>query len=203
LDEEPPPELSESFVTDSPQFHAAVLKAAGDYLKYSLVDQHPNWAPSLCAAPSDPPRVAISASEAADSHGQKLYYLFAKQQTAYEYASHGANPVGQVVVKESWTAEPTEEAAGFAQHASGWQVTPYATHQGKTFKPGEKGPLFVMLKLDPTTPETDQGWVYATLTPDGKEVQAAGRLQTCMGCHQEAKPDRLFGPQSPPPKPGG
>ena len=50
-----------------------------------------------------------------------------------------------------------------------------------------------MVKLDPATPGTDEGWVYGTVSPDGKAVGAAGRVASCMKCHAEAKSDRLFG----------
>ena len=36
---------------------------------------------------------------------------------------------------------------------------------------------------------------HATLTPDGKTVMAAGKIASCMECH-ESKKDRLFGVKS-------
>jgi hypothetical protein len=50
-----------------------------------------------------------------------------------------------------------------------------------------------MYKLDAKTPGTDEGWVYGTVTPDGKDVTCAGRVASCMGCHADAPHDRLFG----------
>jgi hypothetical protein len=50
-----------------------------------------------------------------------------------------------------------------------------------------------MFKLDPKTPGTDEGWVYGTVTADGKTVTSAGRVASRMKCHQEAPHDRLFG----------
>lgn len=50
-----------------------------------------------------------------------------------------------------------------------------------------------MMKLDPATPNTDDGWVYATLTPDGKAVTASGRIASCTECHTKAPHERLFG----------
>jgi hypothetical protein len=50
-----------------------------------------------------------------------------------------------------------------------------------------------MFRLDPSTPDTDAGWVYATVTPDG-QVTSAGRVASCMGCHEtSATHERLFG----------
>lgn len=59
--------------------------------------------------------------------------------------------------------------------------------------PLTRSDLFIMAKLDPKTAGTDQGWVYGTVTPDGKTVTAAGRVESCMKCHQAARHDRLFG----------
>jgi hypothetical protein len=62
------------------------------------------------------------------------------------------------------------------------------------YKAAKPAGLFVMMKLDPKTPGTDAGWVYGTLSADGKAVTAAGKVESCMKCHQDAKHDRLFGP---------
>jgi hypothetical protein len=45
-------------------------------------------------------------------------------------------------------------------------------------------------------PGTDAGWIYATITPDGKTLTSAGRVQQCMDCHEAAPHDRLFGIQT-------
>jgi hypothetical protein len=63
-----------------------------------------------------------------------------------------------------------------------------------TYHAKEKGPLFVMFKVGPRTPGTDEGWVYGTATADGKRVTSAGWVESCMKCRQEAPHDRLFGP---------
>ena len=55
-----------------------------------------------------------------------------------------------------------------------------------------------MFRLDAATPDTDEGWVYATVSPAG-QVTAAGRVASCMGCHEtSATHERLYGvPLSP------
>jgi hypothetical protein len=92
---------------------------------------------------------------------------------------------GQVVVKESWIAEEIKAEERFTTDAVG--------PDGKRYKPGAKGPLFVMYQTDPKDPLADDGWVYGTLTADGKAVTGVGRLQNCMRCHQTAPHGRLFG----------
>ena len=39
---------------------------------------------------------------------------------------------------------------------------------------------------------SDAGWVYGTVTPDGR-VTSAGRVASCMGCHVDAPHERMFG----------
>jgi len=57
--------------------------------------------------------------------------------------------------------------------------------------PRAKGPLFVMLK-------SEGEWIYATATPDGKEITASGKIASCRECHEsERTRDRMFGLASP------
>jgi hypothetical protein len=149
-----------------------VLEAAREYPRYGRVNDRLNWAPTLCKAPPPiPPRVSVSRDP--ETHGRKLYHLYAKHFDAYRMSEELSQPVGQVLVKESWLPA----AGSTAKH-------PVA---------GERAPLFVMMKTG--EPDSDAGWIYATLTPDGKTVTAAGRLASCMECH-ESKKDRIFGMKS-------
>ena len=184
-------------------FHKELLQAAKDYKAWGRVDDDPRWAPFDCRMP-DPALARFSASKDADTHGQKLYSLFAKDRTAY-VKLRGDRPVavGQVVVKESWVPEETAEVRpGEIDPAKvtrtkgtpgGDRFYPYATRGDKVFKASKPAGLFVMMKLDPKTPGTDVGWVYGTISADGKTVTAAGKVESCMKCHRDAKHDRLFG----------
>lgn len=50
-----------------------------------------------------------------------------------------------------------------------------------------KSALFLMVK-------TRGEWTYATATPDGSTVTAAGRLTACIDCHESPRTrDRMFG----------
>ncbi len=73
------------------------------------------------------------------------------------------------------------------------RFNPFASKDGKLYRAGEKSTLFIMVKVSPGTPGTDDGWVYGTVTADGKQVTSAGMVQNCMACHQGAPHDRLFG----------
>jgi len=175
-------------------FEEQTLAIAADYLSWGRVDDELRWAPGLCRQPL--PGVAHqSTSNDPTTHGQKLYSLFAKNWANYPDGPQD----GQAVVKQSWKVEEvTTPDASF-------NPVPTANDAGDHFYPYAKGPdggifhatdpagLFIMFKLDPTTPETDEGWVYATVSPAG-QVTAGGRVATCMGCHEaSATHERLFG----------
>lgn len=148
------------------------LSIGETYRSFGQVDNASRWAPTDCQPPP-PAQTAprLSASRDAQTHGRKLYYLFAKDRASYLHARELAQPIGQVVVKESWIpaegSTPAHPAAGI------------------------RGPLFVMLKTGEA--DSDGGWIYATLTPDGSRVTASGKLVSCMECHRSARFDRLFG----------
>jgi hypothetical protein len=134
------------------------------------VDETSRWAPTDCRAPAPGP-ARISQSRDPETHGRKLYYLFARNRDAYLHASDLEQPPGQVIVKQSW-----HPAAGSTF------VRPVT---------GLPGPLFVMAKTE--GPEGDGGWIYATATPDGKTITAWGKLASCRECHEQAPQDRVFG----------
>jgi hypothetical protein len=151
---------------------APILKAAAEYAAYGRVSDLLRWGPLDCKVPAPaPPRMSVSRDP--DTHGRKLYHLYARHFDAYRMSHELPQPVGQVLVKESWF--------------------PVARSTAQQPVVGDKGPLFVMMKTG--EPESDGGWIYATLTPDGRTVTASGKLASCMECHQ-SKSDRLFGVKS-------
>jgi hypothetical protein len=154
--------------------NAVVLSAAKAYRSYPRVSNAANWAPELCIAVRTDPR--MSDATPGSPHGRKLYHLYAKQAEDYlRTPSPSARPtsrVGQVLVKEAFTPETD---------AQGRPVL------------GAPAGLFVMALLDPATPGTDQGWVYGVTTPDHKAVIEAGAIASCMKCHEQTGPGRLFG----------
>jgi len=149
-----------------------------------------------------PPRPTSSKSNDQATHGRKLFYSYAKDREAYYRLSYPSDeptgeksrttsPVGQVLVKESWTAVPVDLTDG-SKDASYFEIM-VRDAQGKAHRPGDRGPLYIMYKVDPATPNTDEGWIYATLTPDGTKITEAGRIASCMACHVATPKDRLFG----------
>lgn len=188
---------------------------AQQYAKYSRVsDERVGWAPESCMGPP-PPSVKPTAAPEASPHGRKLYFLYARDEASYIEMSGNhwhprttsyVNPVGQAVVKEAFTPVPAEgERARYdelkkAVHRFDHD-TPEAreferfteTDDGKLFRAGDLSTLFVMLKLDPKTPGTDQGWVYATIDKDLKTITSMGAIDSCMNCHKQTDRDRLYG----------
>jgi hypothetical protein len=194
------------------RFHERLLTIAQNYKSFGRVDDKMRWAPLDCAAPG-PPELSVSASTDADTHGRKLYAVFAFFKEDDGYIKGGQpSPVNQEIVKESWVPEEVKDdgrplpptSRPVEQIAPGFSIgqpkppavevyLPYARKDGKLYHAAEQADLFIMFKMDPKTPGTDQGWVYGTVTPDGKQVTSAGRVESCMQCHVAAPHDRLFG----------
>jgi hypothetical protein len=192
-------------------FHARLLEIAGSYGEYHSVNEEAHWAPVTCQSfasafsprpPAPPIEPLLSASGDSTTHGRKLYWLFAKEMPESGHGDYTVpgkpNPVGQVVVKEAWLPKEVkdEETLSYAKKelTSGAKGSPFARQpDGRVFQMTSKSALFIMYKTEPHTPGTDQGWVYGTVTPDGKEVTSAGRVESCMNCHIKAPHDRLFG----------
>jgi hypothetical protein len=205
----PPGSAATSGDENSPQFQAQLQGIATAYASYGRVDDQMRWAPTLCRMPL-PGSARYSEGDPA-SHGMKLFSVFAAMRDEYIHPTSDAVSVGQVVVKESWKLEaidPAQELSVTGASASGGALTatqqvdlqrihsgfyPYATQGGVTYRATDRFGLYMMAKLDPTTADTDQGWLYGTVTMDGT-VTAAGRVESCMGCHvASAKHERLFG----------
>jgi hypothetical protein len=69
------------------------------------VDDEFRWAPGLCRRPN-PGRARTSASLDDQTHGRKLYSLFARNRDEYlAVADDSPVAVGQVIVKQSWIPE--------------------------------------------------------------------------------------------------
>lgn len=178
-----------------PRFVATIRAASAPYAKWGRVDEKPNIAPMLCDMPHRTgdygSQGAIHISEAADApHGKKLYYLWASDRRAYLELGHAPIANGFTIVKQAFAAKPTTEP----KREFRYDASPlYDAMQvdGHWMTTGEAKGLYVMTKLG-AQDGTDAGWVYGTIDPAG-EVTSAGRVATCIGCHEDAPHDRLFG----------
>jgi hypothetical protein len=172
---------------DSP-FVATVKAAVKDYRSFALVTGSPRVAPTDCRMPAPHARM----SNAAKEHGGKLYLLFARFADGSEYVKAGEPAkVGQTLVKEAWGAVPGEPK-GETEASRRYGESPVHRDGGNVHHAGDSAGLFVMHKLAADTKDTDHGWVYATIDRDG-HVTGAGRMASCIRCHEDAVEDRRFG----------
>lgn len=216
--EQKPPAIAEILALVKPNdFEAALLRVAKDYRDWDRVSDHAHMSPTLCWAP--PPEGAQRSESKDDStHGKKLYHLYCSMPDEYSSVPFGqvdaysreqpGNPTkavfsaGCALVKESWTAlevpidsvPKVPPSAADARETRREYPVNYLVEQGKAWKMGEQKDLFIMLRAPNGTEGTDEGWVYGTVTPDGSKVTSSGRVESCMHCHEDAKFERLFGP---------
>ncbi|MDI1428636.1 hypothetical protein [Polyangium sorediatum] len=183
-----------------PRFVPLLAAAFRDYKAWGRIDDELRWAPWLCRMPQ-PGRTRMSAAEDG-GHARKLYSVFAKDQHPYPIIHTAApvpQPVGQIVVKESYLPElmdkpiPQGELAALQEMpATADHFNPYVRVGDRVYRASRLAGAYVVLKVAPETPGTDAGWVYGTVTPEG-EVTSAGRVASCMGCHVSARHERVFG----------
>lgn len=162
-----------------------LLEIAGEYQHYGIVDTKFSWVQTLCRIYQPPARFSESDDKA--THGGKIYLLYAKDWKAYVAGIKDAQPAGQAIVKEAWEpkAISREDSERFHSYDREHRMQP-AERDGQHFTAGEKHGLFIMFK-DPA------GWQFGTVSPDGKRVIRSGCISSCLKCHQEAKPDSLYG----------
>jgi hypothetical protein len=200
-----------------PRFAETLHHAAAKYRQWGRVDERPNLAPMLCRAPSGidygfPSHARLSGADDAQ-HGRKLYYLFAglgEHGMGEHYGRLGTPaaqeiPVGFTIVKQSWTAvpsprpvanEPVPIDESFRLSSNAPAPINWVVHDGQRLEVGEQAELFVLTKVGPPDmPGTDAGWIYATLSADGTRITSSGLVEQCMGCHEAATHERLFGLQ--------
>ncbi|MEO6597855.1 MAG: VWA domain-containing protein [Planctomycetota bacterium] len=172
---------------DSP-FVPVIKQAVRDYEQFVRVTGSARVAPKDCLIPAPPARVSAAERE----HGGKIYLLYARFADGLDYIKPGEPAkVGQTLVKQSWTRIEGQQTQ--ATEASKRYMSALVGKDGeKVFYGGDAAGLFVMHKLAPETPDTDQGWVYATIDRNGF-VTAAGRVASCMRCHESVAEDRRFG----------
>ncbi len=174
------------------EFVPRLREIAEEYSDWTRLGDAPLVAPTSCIGPP-PPAPLLSESRDYGTHGRKLYFLYARDVAAYRTWKESDQPVGQAFVKQSF--EPVivaPESEEFMELKYQGKAT---LRRAQGWKLGEERDLFVMYKLAPDTPNTDAGWVYGTVTPDG-EVTSAGRVANCMGCHVDADRDRMFGAEA-------
>jgi hypothetical protein len=156
------------------------LEIAREYESYGIVDTKFMWVQVLCRIYEPPARMSASADP--ETHGDKLYLLYAKNWDAYVKGIRDRQPAGQVIVKETWDARvsDSEEAGG------GRRLAEPVRKDGKWHHPDTRHALFIMVKAD-------DGWRFGTVSGDRTRVFQSGVIRSCAKCHEKADPDGLFG----------
>lgn len=163
-----------------------VARIAADYRTWGALDQPLRLAPTLCRRPPAGGDPTTRRSEAEDgAHGKKLYRLYARDPAAYRGVESGAPQAHQVLVKEAFEAVP------FEMPGPGSVPPDVVITTDGLFRAGAPAGLFVMHR-GPEPGEDERLWTYATVDPAG-EVEAVGRLESCVRCHAEAPYGGLFG----------
>ncbi|HWB77196.1 MAG TPA: hypothetical protein VG755_19655 [Nannocystaceae bacterium] len=176
-------------------------EVATAYRSWGMVDNQFHWAPGLCAMPMEGV-MHSSAAEGEGAHAQKVFVLYASDAMGYwkstdekgrlpkslaqPHVLTSRGDVAQVLVKESFVPAKLGEGST-AMHG---HVRP-AKKGDETFVAGDPMGLFVMAQLTGRPANTDDGWIYATIAPDGT-IGESGVIATCRDCHAKEK-DRIFG----------
>ena len=187
---DPEPLQHSAQAENNPAFHPRLRELANTYQSFARVDDELHWAPTLCRQPQ-PSMPRRSQSPLEDTHGRKLYFVFAQDRAAYLSRS-GKSPAfeGQAVIKEAWTAAEVRPDTPYDKAQS---PVMYIPEGDKLFHAQDRAGLFIMFRLATDTPGTDAGWVYGTVDPVSGTVTSSGTVQSCMSCHRQAKYERLFG----------
>ncbi len=150
------PELSKSESDLANQIFAGrLLEIATEYKQYERVDQTMRWSPfdcSLYGLPRMPEGLGrISESDSQETHGRKLYFLYARKSRPYRFdlampgTEDKAAPLGQVLVKEAWHPIKFERSRDRALDPK----TIQAGADGNFYYAGDKQGLFIMFKMTP------------------------------------------------------
>ena len=195
-----------------------LLDIAQQYGTFRLASPTPAWAIASCRVVTPGEFTGVpSRSDDQRTHGSKIYKLWVSDFDAYMRLSGldplgdkppviepaaGAKlsiiaPIGLTLVKETFESvevPKTEEPKPNRYRRD------LVVDGDRAFRQGAPAELFIMTKLDPKTPNTDIGWIYAVVSTDRKTVLRSGRIESCMGCHEQTTRDRLYGPESTWPK---
>lgn len=129
------------------------------------------------------------ADTAVSPHGNKLYKLFVKDQSSYDFISR-TQPIGQTLVKETWNIKEVDQDS-----SSLYTDAILSENDGKWYRPSTVSQLFIMYKEEPNE-SNDNGWVYGIVDVESKsapKVLSRGKISSCISCHKGTKYDRLFG----------
>jgi hypothetical protein len=158
------------------------------------------WTIALCSRPKNiemgwyhkiDSSFISKADKSLSPHGDKLYRLFIKDYDAYIRNAPIGQPIGQVIVKETWNVQ---EIIHDSLNKKIQQVQ--SKNDGKWYTPTNISELFIMYK-EKEKPSNDKGWSYGTYSVENKNEKPLLlndlKISSCISCHKENKYDRIFG----------
>lgn len=191
-----------------------LVKIAKEYKSYSRFNRYKtiitdsavwNWTIALCIQLDKTDTLRSSgqkhvidslhiskASSDASPHGNKLYKLFVKDIVSYNDTTIKFQPIGQVLVKETWNVRMVSEDSVSELNSAVKQ----SLNDKNWYTPTTVSELFIMYK-EPKSNNNDEGWVYGIISLEDKDepvkILSSGKISSCIGCHKETKYDRIFG----------
>ena len=178
-----------------------IAKAYKTYFRYDNVVKDSatlNWTIELCA-PFSPTKQATmdnlrfsTPNSLGSRHGNKLYKLYVKDINSYSDTTKKMQPLGQVIVKETWNVREVKKDSILNKN----KAIKQSKNDGKWYTPTTVSELFIMYK-EQKNEKNDEGWVYGIVSLEGNKnsttILENGKLSTCISCHKGTKYDRIFG----------
>ena len=193
---------SRDWVPSRPQQNASVdSKPNGDPEHLAQIGRdYVTWPPAVELSPPGtcfvpPQQVYLGSPVPQSPHADQLCISYSPNRRIRHWREPRRQPAGQVIVQAAYRPEEVVDVMSARESLAVEGAGTLIHRQGRTWRRGERSALFVMIKGDEADPNTDAGWTYAELSPDGSQVRQSGRLASCMSCHADAPHDRLFGDQ--------
>ena len=105
---------------DGSSLERKLLDIAAGYKAFGQADDVSRVASTLCMPPPPPP-AKVSASADKETHGQKNYFVFAKNAGAYMKKPRIEQPQGQILVKEAWLGRDKGDLFIMLKAEDAWQ----------------------------------------------------------------------------------
>jgi hypothetical protein len=120
-----------------------------------------------------------------------LYKLYIKDYGPYVWGVEKDQPIGQVIVKETWNVK---EVVYDSLNKDIPQIR--SRNDNKWYTPTTVSEVFIMYK-EKQDSSNDKGWNYGNVSIEDKIRKPMlfndRKLSTCIRCHVNTKYDRVFG----------
>ncbi len=178
-------------------------KIAKEYKKYWVYRErtaikdtakYMKWAVALCSRPCyciEHSSFVSNADVSLSPHGNKLYRLYIKDRESYLKNAPGGQPIGQILVKETWNVRGV-----VYDSTNDGRLQTQNKNDGKWYVPTTVSELFIMYKEEERE-GNDKGWSYGTVSIEDKSKETLLlndiKISSCISCHKDTKYDRIFG----------